>query len=97
MDFAPTEEQRLVQRTARDVAERLLLPRAAARDLSGEFPTTELQELAGERFGIKPGTVARWLWSAWGRRLIAEFDEHYGRFGVTEAGFRFASRFARPS
>jgi alkylation response protein AidB-like acyl-CoA dehydrogenase len=46
MDFLPTEEQLLVQRTARDAAERLLLPRAAARDVSGEFPTAELKELA---------------------------------------------------
>jgi alkylation response protein AidB-like acyl-CoA dehydrogenase len=46
MDLAPTEEELLVQRTARDVADRLLLPRAAARDLSGEFPVAELKELA---------------------------------------------------
>jgi len=46
MDFAPTEEQLLVQRTARDVAERLLAPKAAARDISGAFPTAELRELA---------------------------------------------------
>ncbi len=46
MDFALTEEQLLVQRTAREVADRLLLPRAAARDVSGEFPAAELQELA---------------------------------------------------
>jgi alkylation response protein AidB-like acyl-CoA dehydrogenase len=46
MDLAPTEEQQLVQRTARDVAERLLIPRAAARDVSGEFPAAELKELA---------------------------------------------------
>jgi alkylation response protein AidB-like acyl-CoA dehydrogenase len=46
MDFAPTEEQLLVQRTARDVAERLLAPKAAARDASGEFPVAELRELA---------------------------------------------------
>ena len=46
MDFAPTEEQLLVQRTARDAAERLLAPKAAARDVSGEFPTAELRELA---------------------------------------------------
>lgn len=46
MDFAPTEEQRLVQRTARDFAERTLAPKAAARDLSSEFPVAELQELA---------------------------------------------------
>ncbi len=47
MDFAPTEEQLLIQRMARDVAERVLAPRAAARDLSGEFPLAELRELAG--------------------------------------------------
>jgi len=46
MDLELTEEQRLVQRTARDVAERVLLPRAAARDLSCEFPVAELKELA---------------------------------------------------
>ncbi|MBA3459446.1 MAG: acyl-CoA dehydrogenase family protein [Deltaproteobacteria bacterium] len=46
MDFTPTEEQLLVQRTARDAAERLLLPKAAARDVSGEFPVAELKELA---------------------------------------------------
>ena len=45
MDFAPTEEQLLVQRTARDVAERVLLPKAAARDESGAFPVDELKEL----------------------------------------------------
>jgi len=37
----------LVQRTARDYAERVLLPKAAARDVSGEFPVAELRELAG--------------------------------------------------
>lgn len=47
MEFVPTEEQELVQRTARDVAERVLAPRAAARDVSGEFPTAELEQLAG--------------------------------------------------
>jgi alkylation response protein AidB-like acyl-CoA dehydrogenase len=46
MDFAVTEEQLLIQRTARDVAERILAPRAAARDASGEFPDAELRELA---------------------------------------------------
>ncbi len=46
MDFQPTEEQLLVQRTARDYAERVLLPRAAARDVSGEFPLAECRELA---------------------------------------------------
>lgn len=46
MRFQPTEEQLLVQRTARDIAERLLAPTAAARDVSGEFPLAELKELA---------------------------------------------------
>jgi len=50
MDFEPTEEQRLIQRTAREVAERLLAPKAAARDVSGEFPLPELAELA--RLGL---------------------------------------------
>jgi alkylation response protein AidB-like acyl-CoA dehydrogenase len=46
MQFAPTEEQLLIQATARDVADRLLAPKAVARDRSGEFPTAELQALA---------------------------------------------------
>jgi alkylation response protein AidB-like acyl-CoA dehydrogenase len=45
VDFALTEEQVLVQRTARDYAERVLVPRAAARDVSGEFPVQELRDL----------------------------------------------------
>ena len=50
MDFDLTEEQLLIQRTARDFAERVLAPRAAARDASGEFPTEELRELG--RLGL---------------------------------------------
>jgi alkylation response protein AidB-like acyl-CoA dehydrogenase len=50
MDFEPTEEQRLIQRTAREFAERVLAPSAAARDVSGEFPLAELAELA--RLGL---------------------------------------------
>ena len=50
MDFEPTEDQLLIQRTARDVAERVLAPRAAARDVSCEFPRAELAELA--RLGL---------------------------------------------
>jgi alkylation response protein AidB-like acyl-CoA dehydrogenase len=50
MDFQPTEEQLLIQRTARDFAERALAPRAAARDVSGEFPLAELRELG--RLGL---------------------------------------------
>jgi alkylation response protein AidB-like acyl-CoA dehydrogenase len=45
MDFQPSEEQLLVQRTARDFAERVLIPKAAERDQSGEFPELEMQEL----------------------------------------------------
>lgn len=46
MDFRPTEEQLLVQRTARDFAERVLIPKAAARDAAGTFPLAECRELA---------------------------------------------------
>ncbi|HEX5059921.1 MAG TPA: acyl-CoA dehydrogenase family protein [Kofleriaceae bacterium] len=45
MQFAPTEEQLLVQRTARDFADRVLIPKAAARDVSCEFPLSEMKEL----------------------------------------------------
>jgi len=55
MEFSPTEEQLLVQRTARDAAERLLAPKAAARDVSGEFPVAELRELA--KLGLLGVTV----------------------------------------
>src|SRR5580692_2570836 len=47
MDYQPSEEQLLVQRTAREYAERVLMPKAAARDVSCEFPTAELRELGG--------------------------------------------------
>ncbi len=50
MDLQLTEEQLLIQRTARDFAERVLAPRAAARDVSGEFPEAELRELG--RLGL---------------------------------------------
>jgi hypothetical protein len=45
-----SEEQELIVRTARDVATRVLAPRAAARDLSEAFPVEELRELA--RLGL---------------------------------------------
>jgi alkylation response protein AidB-like acyl-CoA dehydrogenase len=45
MDFAPNEEQQLIQRMAREFADRVLAPRAAARDASFEFPLDELREL----------------------------------------------------
>ena len=47
MNFELSETQRLVQQTAREFAERELMPRAAARDRSGEFPLRELRGLAG--------------------------------------------------
>jgi len=50
MQFDFTEDQRLIQRTAREFAERVLMPGAAARDISGEFPLAELGELA--RLGL---------------------------------------------
>jgi len=46
VNFGITEEQELIRRTAAGVAERLLAPRAAARDLAGTFPVEELRELA---------------------------------------------------
>jgi alkylation response protein AidB-like acyl-CoA dehydrogenase len=68
VNLEPTEEQLLVQRTARDVAERMLAPRAAERDVSGEFPAAELAELGklgllgiavpAELGGSEAGTVA---------------------------------------
>jgi alkylation response protein AidB-like acyl-CoA dehydrogenase len=46
MNFELTEEQTLVQRTARDFATRVLLPRATARDEKELFPVEELGALA---------------------------------------------------
>ncbi len=42
-----TEEQALIQRTTREYAQRVLAPRAAERDRTGEFPSRELRDLAG--------------------------------------------------
>ena len=47
MNFTPSEEQLLVQRTAREYAERALMPKAAERDVTGQFPVRELRELGG--------------------------------------------------
>ena len=44
--FELDETERLVQKTARDFAERELAPRAAARDRSSAFPVAELRALA---------------------------------------------------
>ena len=46
MDFQLTEEQLMVQRTAREAAERILAPGAADRDAAVRFPRAELRELA---------------------------------------------------
>jgi alkylation response protein AidB-like acyl-CoA dehydrogenase len=46
MDFALDASQELVQRNARDVARRVLLPIAAEIDRSGRFPSAELRELS---------------------------------------------------
>jgi alkylation response protein AidB-like acyl-CoA dehydrogenase len=46
MDFELTPEQKLVQTTARDFAQRFLAPRAAAIDEHETFPTDALRELA---------------------------------------------------
>jgi alkylation response protein AidB-like acyl-CoA dehydrogenase len=50
VDFEPSEEQQLIERTARDFAQRVLAPRAAARDVDGTFPLAELKELG--RLGL---------------------------------------------
>ena len=46
MNFELTEEQALIQRTARDFATRVLAPRATARDENEIFPVEELRALA---------------------------------------------------
>ena len=65
MRFEPTDEQELAQRTARDVAQRVLAARAADRDRTGEFPERELAGLGllgvavpEELGGAGAGTVA---------------------------------------
>jgi alkylation response protein AidB-like acyl-CoA dehydrogenase len=46
MDFDLTEEQLLIQKTARDFAKNELEPKAAERDRTDAFPTEELVDLA---------------------------------------------------
>ena len=46
MQFSYSEEQTLIQQTARDFATRVLAPRAAERDETHQFPDKELRELA---------------------------------------------------
>jgi alkylation response protein AidB-like acyl-CoA dehydrogenase len=45
--FDLADEQREIQRVAREFAERVLLPKAAVRDRTGEFPTGEIEQLGG--------------------------------------------------
>jgi alkylation response protein AidB-like acyl-CoA dehydrogenase len=47
VSFELSEEQQLIQQTARDFAERELRPRAAERDKKEIFPEEELRKLAG--------------------------------------------------
>jgi len=56
VDFSPTPEQVLIQKTAREFAERVLRPQAGARDASGAFPEQALHE-AG-RLGLLGVNVA---------------------------------------
>jgi alkylation response protein AidB-like acyl-CoA dehydrogenase len=46
ISFSLSDEQREIQRVARELAERTLLPRAASRDRTGMFPVEEMQQLA---------------------------------------------------
>jgi alkylation response protein AidB-like acyl-CoA dehydrogenase len=46
VDFKLTEEQELIRQTARDFAQRELLPKAADRDLKSVFPEKELRAIA---------------------------------------------------
>jgi alkylation response protein AidB-like acyl-CoA dehydrogenase len=46
VDFKLSEEQELIRQTARDFAQRELLPKAADRDLNSVFPEKELRAIA---------------------------------------------------
>jgi alkylation response protein AidB-like acyl-CoA dehydrogenase len=50
MDFELSDEQKMIQKSARDFATRVLEPRAAARDRDERFPVEELGELARTGF-----------------------------------------------
>jgi alkylation response protein AidB-like acyl-CoA dehydrogenase len=50
MNFDLSEEERLIQETARDFADKELAPRAAAIDRSGEIPRELLSKMAGLGF-----------------------------------------------
>jgi acyl-CoA dehydrogenase len=46
MDFELTEEQRIIRDTVRDLADKVIAPRAAKLDLGAEFPRENLKALA---------------------------------------------------
>jgi alkylation response protein AidB-like acyl-CoA dehydrogenase len=46
IDFELTDEQRLIQETARDFADREIIPRARENDRSGKFDTELVQNIA---------------------------------------------------
>jgi butyryl-CoA dehydrogenase len=46
MDFALSEEQRLIQKTAKDFAEKTVAPKAAEVDETGQFPMDTVKEMA---------------------------------------------------
>jgi alkylation response protein AidB-like acyl-CoA dehydrogenase len=50
MELALSDDQLLVQKTAREFARDVLVPRAAERDRTGQFPVDELRQLA--RLGL---------------------------------------------
>lgn len=50
MNFQLTEEQQLIEQSARDFAREYLDPIAGRLDLTGEFPTDVVKELAGHDF-----------------------------------------------
>ena len=50
MNFDLTEEESLIQKTARDFADRVLKPRAAEFDRAGSVPREVLQQMAGLGF-----------------------------------------------
>ena len=50
MDFTLNEEMEMIRDSAREYAERVLKPRAAAIDAAEEFPTEAVQEAAEAGF-----------------------------------------------
>ena len=74
VSFDPSEEEALVQRTAREFASRELAPGAAQRDRRGEFPAEALRRLA-VRGPADNLSVGRWLHCTSTRILLKEMRE----------------------